>query len=684
MTVLSRLPIARKIGLSVLLPFLLVLGLAGYVVAGKARLASETEMLAEAAPLTAGISQLVHELQKERGATAVFLGAKGKDFRDEMMLQRQATDLAERRFEQLLAAIDLTALNPTIEPPVAKARKTIGDLLTARPAMASASIEPKQAIALFTDTIRDLLDVVERIGALSSDSQVRMTTETYLRLMEGKEKAGQERATGAAAFASGRFDPAVYRRFVSLIADQSTYFRQFLLLASPAETETFRRTMDSDATRRVEAMRQAGFDSIVTGQFGGVTGPAWFAATTERIDLLKKVENQLSADLQATASAVHASANRALEGTVALSLVALLLASALAWLIVREMTAALGGLGAAMGALAGDNLATVVPGTDRGDEIGAMARTVEVFKDTMIRARDLATREAEEREARAHRGERLERLNVEFDHAVTGMMQVVSTAASELESTAGSMSAIAGSTSERAAAVAAAAEQASQNVQAVAAAAEQLSGSIGEISRQVAHSTQISHTAREESDKVATAVHDLAETARQIGTVVKLINGIATQTNLLALNATIEAARAGEAGKGFAVVAGEVKTLANQTANATEEITLQIGAVQAQTEGVVAAIQGIVQVIEEIGEISAAIAAAMEEQAAATQEIARNVDQAAAGTAEVTGNVVAVQSAATQTGAAARQVLSSSQDLARQAAALHARVARFLGEVRTV
>ncbi len=271
-----------------------------------------------------------------------------------------------------------------------------------------------------------------------------------------------------------------------------------------------------------------------------------------------------------------------------------------------------------------------------------------------------------------------------FEQSVMAVVESVSSGATEMESSARTMQTTAEETSQRATTVAAASEEATSNVQTVASAAEELSSSVEEIGRQVAQSTKIAQSAVEETSRADEKVQGLAEAAQKIGEVVNLINDIASQTNLLALNATIEAARAGEAGKGFAVVASEVKSLATQTAKATDEIASQINAIQSATTDAVTAIQGISSTIAEISEISTAIASAVEEQGAATREIAGNVQQAATGTQEVSSTIAGVTQTATETGEAANQVLEATGELAQQAEMLRKQVDEFLVEVRTM
>ena len=297
--------------------------------------------------------------------------------------------------------------------------------------------------------------------------------------------------------------------------------------------------------------------------------------------------------------------------------------------------------------LAKGNLATDIYGVGRKDEIGDIAGAMQVFKDTMLRTRQLEA-EAKEAEERAERERKavMMQLADRFEATVQTVVQSVSSAATQLQSNAQSMSAIAEEAARQSTAVAAATEQATTNVQTVAAASEELSSSIAEISRQVTESSRISKSAVAQATSTNTTVESLSTSAQRIGDVVSLIQNIASQTNLLALNATIEAARAGEAGKGFAVVASEVKQLASQTAKATEDIAVQVQEIQSQTGGAVEAIRSISQTISQVNEIAGGIAAAVEEQSAATQEIGRNVQQAAQGTQEVSNNITGVSKAA--------------------------------------
>ncbi len=369
--------------------------------------------------------------------------------------------------------------------------------------------------------------------------------------------------------------------------------------------------------------------------------------------------------------------------TVALTVFGLVGAVTITLLTIRSITGPVAESIRVMGRLAQNDITVEVTGQDRRDEIGDIARSVQVFKQNAI---DKARMEEEaaataRRNATEHRAE-MNRLAGEFETSIGDVVNGVAGASTEMEQTAQTMSSLAAQVAAQANAVAAASEQAAANVETVAAASEELSSSVSEIGRQVSESARVSRNAVEEAAQTDTIVRGLAEAAGRIGEVIKLINDIAAQTNLLALNATIEAARAGDAGKGFAVVAGEVKNLANQTARATDEIAQQINAVQTETGRAVAAIRNVSATIGRIDEISAAIASAVEEQAAATQEIARNVEEAARGTQEVSSNIAGVTQAAGETGSASASVLAAARKLSAESGTLHQSVGDFVAKVR--
>ncbi|EWY37060.1 hypothetical protein N825_21685 [Skermanella stibiiresistens SB22] len=412
-----------------------------------------------------------------------------------------------------------------------------------------------------------------------------------------------------------------------------------------------------------------------------ITGPMFQAANELSADAARIRDGAIEEEHR-----IEAETNAFIEFTenliLGLSVAGFLLGATLAWMIGRAISRPITGMTDAMRRLAGGDRTVGIPGVGRLDEIGAMAEAVDVFKQNAITADRLATEQRTEQARKEARTAEVMRLVGDFDGSVSMILRTVSSAATELDGTAQSMAAIAEETDRQATASAAAAEQTSVNVQTVASATEEMTGSLHEIARQVTRSNTIATQAVEQAERTNATVRGLADAARTINEVVVLISDIASQTNLLALNATIEAARAGEAGKGFAVVASEVKSLANRTSRATGEISAQISAMQAATEGAVTAIQDIGVTIGAINDSSTTIAAAVEEQSAATAEISRNVTQAAAGTREVSANVSQVTQASQQTGAAASQVLGAAGELAQQAEMLRGEVERFLAGIQ--
>jgi methyl-accepting chemotaxis protein len=350
--------------------------------------------------------------------------------------------------------------------------------------------------------------------------------------------------------------------------------------------------------------------------------------------------------------------------------------------LIRDVSAGIASIVKPMQALGQGDLAAQVPHQGEKTEIGAMADALQVFKEALIAKKAADEAAAHDAEAKIERGRRVDNITREFEQMIGEIVNTVSSASSQLEASAGSLSNTAQRSQELATTVAAASEEATANVQSVASATEELTSSVNEISRQVQDSAKMAGDAVGQARTTTERVSQLSQAATRIGDVVELINTIAGQTNLLALNATIEAARAGEAGRGFAVVASEVKALAEQTSKATGEIGQQISGIQAATQDSVNAIKEISVTIEKLSEISATIASAVEEQGAATQEISRNVQQAAQGTQQVSANITDVQRGATETGSASSQVLSAAKSLSGDSGRLRSEVSKFLNSVR--
>ncbi len=383
----------------------------------------------------------------------------------------------------------------------------------------------------------------------------------------------------------------------------------------------------------------------------------------------------------ATAEAADSYSSALMMLAVLLSL-AIIAGIGISFYMIRDVSEGIASIVKPMQALGRGDLSAHVPHQGAKTEIGAMADTLQVFKEALIAKKAADEVASKDAEAKIERGRRVDNITREFEQMIGEIVDTVSSASAQLEASAGKLTATATRSQQLATTVSAASEEATANVQSVASATEQLTSSVNEISRQVQDSARMAGEAVGQARSTTDRVSELSKAATRIGDVVELINTIAGQTNLLALNATIEAARAGEAGRGFAVVASEVKALAEQTAKATGEIGQQITGIQAATNESVNAIKEISGTIERLSEISSTIAAAVEEQGVATQEISNNVQQAAHGTQQVSSNITDVERGATETGSASSQVLSAAKSLSGDSSRLRTEVSKFLTSVR--
>jgi methyl-accepting chemotaxis protein len=546
----------------------------------------------------------------------------------------------------------------------------------------------------FAPTITEVIDVASNrlrltLETLTSPPVARLAQLIGLRHLTAQmaENAGRERALLAGVVgARAKLGMEGYERLSALRAKVELAWDTVL----PVRLRSDLAVQIGEAMTEVEKSYFGAYGEtraiVLAGGEGGdykITGPEYFTRATAGINAVLKLGEAIgaAADREATMQAEGSTRNFAF--TAVLLCASVMLAGLSFWITFGRILKPLSAISVAMGGLANGDFTTVVPGTRRGDEVGEMARTVEVFKQNGLEVERMrGDHAAAERRADEQRKADMRKLADGFEAAIGEIVDTVSSAATELEASASTLTSTAERGQQLTTMVAAASEEASTNVQAVASATEELSSSITEISRQVQESARVAHEAVGQARVTTERVSELSRAATRIGDVVELINTIAGQTNLLALNATIEAARAGEAGRGFAVVASEVKALAEQTAKATGEIGQQIASIQTATEHSVDAIKDISGTIEKLSEISSTIAAAVEEQGAATQEISRNVQQAAEGTHQVSANITDVQRGASETGSASSQVLAAAQSLSGDSNRLKLEVGNFLDTVR--
>ena len=643
-----------------------------------------------------GLLRAILPLRLERGSSLALGGEAPADAKTLSTVagSRQALTENYRRAQRSLSDLAEPAVSATLDrlttaqEAMAALRPRIDEALRLPKARRDPALR-EAAMAAFQDLLEALTATLKAVDASIPRSDPAL--QRYLAL---KQAAWDTRV------ASGNVAVRVQS---SLVAGASWSLPE-TIAAAEERTEllaAWRRTTEA-ATGVSEAVRAA-FERAKASNFEGETraiGQAVFDAlsthTPPRHSFAelrdRNTENQRSlvalcdAALDAMVARAEALAEAARSDVArsgaALLAVILLVALGL-WTLFGGVLRPLRALTATMRALADGDASVTVPARTYRNEIGAMARAVQVFKDSLIRSRQLESEAAEARlAAEARRRSDLRAMAERFERTVGGIIAQVSDSATALQGTAQTMTATATRTASQSSTVAAAAEEAAANVSTVAAAAEELGASVEEIGRQVEGSTRLAQGAVSEAGQTGALVRDLSGAVARIGDVVGLIAAIAGQTNLLALNATIEAARAGEAGRGFAVVAGEVKALAAQTARATEEIAGQIAGIQGATGGAVAAIGAITGRIQEISGVASAIAAAVEEQGSATREIVRNVGQAAVGTGAVTSTILGVAGAAEETGRAAAAVLAAASALSRQSETLTAEVAHFLDTVR--
>ncbi len=679
---LSDFKISTRIYVALVLPVIGMLLFSGYVIVKQYHTSSAIGKLSELVELSVKMSSLVHEQQKERGATAVFLGSKGTKFRSELTSQRRLTNERRSEFQGYIADFDATRFDSVFEEKFEALRSTLKKMDSIRASVDSLSISGPEAIGYYTGLNGQNLKLITHLSKLSPNPDIVVSIAGYANFLEGKERAGIERAVGANGFASGVFTPKSMDKFKALISAQGTYNNIFLSFATEAQKEVFKKVMNDPATKEVQRMREIAFAGGLNAELQGIEGKYWFDTITKKINGLKKIENSLSEDLLVEMSAIKKASETALITALLVSIVMIALISILGIRIVASITRPVATIITGINELTNDNLEHEIAGTDRKDEIGDISRAMEVFREGLVQAKQLREEQETEQKKKLEFAEKLEGLTDGFDESIGAFLKELSVSMGELSVTSGSLSSVADSGETQASSLISTSETASGNVNTVAAASEELSATIKEIAAQVTTSSDIARDAVERANEANGAIHELKGSSDKIGEVVGLIRDIAEQTNLLALNATIEAARAGDAGKGFAVVASEVKALAAQTSKATEEIEEQVNATQDSMQHTVDAISQVSETIEKMNEIATGIAAAMEEQSTAMEEIVRSTQGAADSTNEVTGVASGVKESSAETKTAANDLKKATDDIAEKTTYLQEEVEVFLSNIK--
>lgn len=680
---LTRLNIRSRIFLALVIPTAGFLIAAGHEVFASYSTFSEFKRVDRLANAVPYFSNLVHELQKERGMSAGYLSSKGASTNATKLRDYRAeADKRRSLFDKVINEMPRGTLSDHITEDLHKTQQQLAKLSDIRRNVDALQISVPEMAGYYTGTIRTILDMVQDISELGHDEEINRSISAYASFLEAKERAGLERAMGAVGFSSNGFSQKIHEKFVSLIAAQDIFLKVFGDNATAEEVAFKQKTLSGPKVDEVYRLRNIANASVYGGDLQGVSGLEWFSASTDRIELMKVVEDHLSSHFVETARSKYTSSLAFLVFALLTAGIVLAATATVLTMTVRSIVVPLSQLCDSMSRLAEEELDIDIPAADQGGQIGRMSRALTTFKANATEARALREEQMNDAEAKANKSMYIQDLCETFGDDAAHVLQGVTAAATEMLATSGSLSEIADHASDEAGRASQAYSITQSNIQAVAAATEELTATIEEVAQQITSTAEISQEAMKEVQVAGEAGAHLKSAAQTIDGVIELISDIASQTNLLALNATIEAARAGEAGKGFSVVAAEVKNLSTQTEAATREISNEVDRIQSTVAEVVSVVDKVTEIISRINENATSTAGCIDQQSSAAREISGNVHSAANQTETASGNIEAVNATTSETGTAAGEVLEVSTELSKQSELLTERVQNFLAAMK--